>query len=120
MSRVIITPVPCSPVRAGASEADDYHHSRSLCNPTGNRVVMCVDGEGYAIQRFYLLHPDAPGDFGRMIAHARFAYPLPEIVMPAGWPTDADGRGYTVLEVERGQTKQQRMQDLRTSTENAA
>jgi hypothetical protein len=94
----IITPVPCSPVRAGANSAGE------------NQFTALVDREGYVCGGSVTREKST--DFLSCL-RALPRYALPEIVMPAGWPTDADGRGYTVLEYERGE-------HLRTLTEKAA
>ena len=66
-----------------------------------NRIVVSVDALGYVVSA-RPVRADA-GDFLGVLHATRNAYLIDaaDIVMPPLWPVDKDGRGLTVLEVER-------------------
>jgi hypothetical protein len=69
-----------------------------------HRLMAVVDGEGYVVGG-HLLDAGVGPEFMDFIRLRRDALPdySADVVMPAFWPVDTDGRGLSVLEVTREQ-----------------
>lgn len=94
-----------------APNADDYTQFVAGDRQAENRVLMHLDAAGYAVRcggwhgMVFLGADDAPAEFLKFMRDGLTADPLPreDLVMPPLWPVDENGRGLSVLEVERQQ-----------------
>lgn len=82
---------------------EPYDHGPLASDRTPeNRVEVRVDHEGYVVGG-RILKANEGEEFWKAMLRTRDTYPIDpmDIVMPPLWPVDTDGRGLTVLEVER-------------------